>query len=95
MSRRFGAAAGAVFVACAGLLFGEEVDLRKEYGTPSLAAAKKIAEAAACQAAGDTVKGSAAIETALRADPKCAFAVLIKARLFARPRQAGRGRRLL
>jgi tetratricopeptide (TPR) repeat protein len=71
----------AVLLLAADRLHGQE-DLRKQYHTPSVPAAEKIAAALAHVDAGDAAKALADIEEALEADPKCVFATFHKARLL-------------
>jgi len=57
-------------------------DLRKRFGTRSLTAAKLIAEALGHERAKRPAEGIRALDAALRADPKCEFALYYKALLL-------------
>jgi S1-C subfamily serine protease/Tfp pilus assembly protein PilF len=70
-----------LLVVCVGVARGQE-DLRKQFDTSNVEAARKIAEAVDRQREGDRAAALRATEEALRADPKSYFALYTRAYLL-------------
>jgi tetratricopeptide (TPR) repeat protein len=69
----------AVVIVCVGPAWGNEEDIRTQYGTRSLTAARHIAEAMKHSQKRNHTEGLRAINLALKADPECYFALFQKA----------------